>query len=122
MQIEQGITSGLEQCTMPADFEEFSHLDPDELFPIEFNHDFLTDEIKKRMSNDVKKKIKTDSKSFGIFSTRWFMEDWKEAVQTYEGNLSLSADGLWSNSNKKFVMIPIGVCNNNRCVGIHSYS
>ena len=96
---------------MPKTPGEFRQLKHDKLFSLDFSLDLLDDETKSRIPRGILSKIENDLQRIGIFSTRWFMQDLEQALAVYEGNLSISADGIWSDSKtgKKFCLISVVV-------------
>ena len=112
--VEEEINDGLVRSPMPETREQFLLLEPGKLFSLDFSFNLLDDDIKSRIPSGILSKIENDSQRVGIFSTRWFMEDWDEATRVYNGNLSISADGIWSDSSKgrKYCLIPIGTHSN----------
>lgn len=99
---------------MPKTPGEFRQLKHDKLFSLDFSLDLLDDETKSRIPRGILSKIENDLQRIGIFSTRWYMQDLEQALAVYEGNLSISADGIWSDSKKgkKLCLIPIGTHSN----------
>ncbi|CAL6335067.1 unnamed protein product [Bathycoccus prasinos] len=112
--VEEFLNDGLARSPMPETREQFLLLEPGKLFSLDFSFNLLEDDIKSRIPSGILSKIENDSQRVGIFSTRWFMEDWDEATRVYNGNLSISADGIWSDSSKgrKYCLIPIGTHSN----------
>jgi len=99
---------------MPKTPGEFRQLKHDKLFSLDFSLDLLDDETKSRIPHAILSKIQNDLQRIGIYSTRWFMQELEEALVVYEGNLSISADGIWSDSKKgkKLCHIAIGTHSN----------